>query len=237
MATQATADTEHWLCLRCRREFYDQSGYEPCPHCGNDDGNSIEAVDHLAPAVEKARSVTKPKAKHAVTSKALTSGKSQARKGLIAWDRLPAWLIGSLILALWWAIGGKYTIEGLPLLGNLVFEWFHVPVQLAPIRDGRWYAYLCWLPVIISFVERQYRPWTDRAILKRERLWLLLLWLVVIAIDAGSTYLAIRNPAPNAWTLTKQVATLAPLAVTWSLLTTFGPESGLSWLWRYLRGG
>jgi hypothetical protein len=233
----ATVDTTRWLCRPCGTEFIDEEGTQPCPRCGNANPQSIEALDGIdAQAVEQARKVMKP---GVVKSAPLTNGKSPGKKtaaGGTVWERLPGWLIGSLLLGLWWAIGGKYTIEGLPLLGNLFFGWFHVPVRIAPITDGRWYLWLCWLPLLISFVERQYRPWTSRAILARERFWLVLLWLAVVALDAGATYLAVRNPAPDAWTLTQQVAASWALAATWSLMTTFGPESGLSWLWRWLRG-
>lgn len=234
--TVATSVLRRYQCvalLRDRRPcgtvFDDDTGEAPCPRCGNTDDDLIVQIEDEpeAPARRPQRKTTHP-VKSASTQ--------NHRRGLIAWDRFPAWLIGTLILGLWWAIGGKYTVEGLPLLANLIGGWFHLPIQITPISDGRWYLYLCWLPLLISFVERQYRPWRNRAILTRERFWLVLLWLAVVALDAGATYLAVRNPAPGAWTVTRQVAASASLAATWSLLTTFGPESGLSWLWRYLRG-
>lgn len=212
-----TSAAPNWYCTRCEMAFLDKESDKPCPRCGQDD-KLIEREEPRKTAPLKG----KAKAAH--------------RPGLLPWERVPGWLIGSFLLGLWWAIGGKYTIEGLPLLGNLFFGWFHIPTRFPPITDGVWYLRLVWIPILISFVERQYRPWTHRDILSRERFWLLLLWVVTIAIDAGSTFLAIRNPVPDAWTITKQVAALAPLAIMWALLTTFGPESGLSWLWRWLRG-
>lgn len=221
MAVQSRSmagNTPNWYCARCELAYFDPTDTRPCPRCHADDMLEGVALPAPAPATKAA------------------PAKTTARGGLIVWENFPGWLLGTLILLLWWAMGGKYTIEGLPLVANLIFEWFHVPMRLAPITDGRWYLYLCLLPVLISFVEQRYRPWKRHDILSRKRFWLALLWIAVVAIDAGSTYLAIRSPAPNAWTITKQVAALAPLTVTWALLTTFGPESGLSWLWRWLRG-
>jgi hypothetical protein len=233
MAVSSITTTKRWQCVAARANgdicgtiFDDPTSSQPCPACGNNDDNTIEPYAPTgAAAVGTVKKVPPVGVKTA-----------KARPSLLNWDRVPGWLIGSALLGLWWAIGGKYTIEGLPLLGNLVFGWFHVPIRVAPITDGMWYLRLFWIPLLISFVERQYRPWRRRDILSRERLWLLLLWLVTIGIDAGSTFLAIRNPAPDAWTLTQQVAAAAPLALIWAFLTTFGPESGLSWLWKWLRG-
>lgn len=234
MTTASIPTIKTWQCRApganggiCGAIFDDPSESQPCPRCGN---NEEATLVPYRPG--GAAGVVTSKKIPPVGGKAKTAG----RPALLNWDRVPGWIIGSLLLGLWWAIGGKYTIEGLPLLGNLVFGWFHVPIRVAPITDGMWYLRLFWIPLLISFVERQYRPWRRRDILSRERLWLLLLWLVTIGIDAGSTFLAIRNPAPDAWTLTQQVAAAAPLALLWALLTTFGPESGLSWLWKWLRG-
>ena len=224
----AVALSHDWRCLQCQYQFYDPTDRKPCPQCGNAAGDLLEAVQSAT--VAQARGVM-----GAATKAAPTKAKAAHRRSLLPWDRVPAFLLGVFLLLIWWAFGAKYTIDGLPLLVNLFAGWFHLPVQLAPISDGTWYLRLAWLPILISFVERQYQPWRRRDILSRKAYWLLLTWLAVIAIDFGSTYLAIRSPAGDAWPLTITIATVAPLAIGWSLLTTFGPESGLSWLWRWLR--
>lgn len=159
-----------------------------------------------------------------------------AAKGRIRWDRLPLVLLGWLILGLWWAAGGKYTIDGLPLLINEAFAFFRVLITLGRINHWGWYVGLCWLPVLISFAEHRYKPWRHLA-LSFIIVWVLIVWLIVSGIDAGSTYLAVTNPLPDAYTISKQVAAIKPLAAIWSILTTFGPEAGMAALWKWLRSG
>lgn len=152
------------------------------------------------------------------------------------WDRVPLALLGWAILGVWWAAGGKYTIDGLPLVANWLLDFFHVPagvLRLTRVVDWHWYLWLCWLPVLISFVERRYVPW-------RRRLSLMLLavaavWLVVAALDGASTYLAVITPTADAGLLALQLAAFWPAAVTWTLATTFAPEVGIALLYRWLR--
>lgn len=211
---------QRWRCEACNTIF--SGGMTvACPRCGNDDDETI----------------TPMKASNPVKSAPIAKPKAAPRKRLFPdWDRVPAWFLGTALLLLWWAFGAKYTIDGLPLLCNLLAGWFHIPIALAPVTDGRWYVRLFWLPLLISLVERQYQPWRRRDILSKKAYWLPLIWLVVIGVDFGSTYLAIKSPADDAWPLTMTIATTWPLAAGWSLLTTFGPESGLSWFWRWVRG-
>ena len=203
-------------CSDCGHQYYDPHQDQPCPRCDSEQITAIGQPTKQASAPAKA--------------------KATARRSLLAWDRVPAFLLGMSLLLIWWSFGAKYTIDGLPLLVNLFAGWFHIPAHLAPVTDGIWYLRLAWLPILISFVERQYQPWRRRDILSRKAYWLPLIWLAVIGVDFGSTYLAILSPAADAWPLTITIATVVPLAVGWSLLTTFGPESGLSWLWNWLRG-
>lgn len=146
------------------------------------------------------------------------------------WDRLPLVSLGMLLLGVWWAAGGKWTIDGLPLLINVFFAFFHISIRLAPLTNPVWYALLCWLPFGISIAEHKYAPW-------RSLRWSLIMiyvigvWLIVCGMDFGSTFLAVTHPTPDAWLLSRQVAALMPLAALWSLLTTFAPEIGMSVLW------
>lgn len=204
-------------CLDCGASYYDPDEDRPCPRCRS---SSIEAL-----ASAPAPAAAKPAQKQA------TAG----RRPLLPWDRIPAFLLGASLVAIWWAFGAKYTIDGLPLLVNLLAGWFHLTFRLAPVGDGIWYLRLCWLPILVSLVERQYQPWRRRGILSRKAYWLPVIWLIVVGVDFGSTYLAVTAPATDAWPLTVTIATTVPLAIGWSLLTTFGPESGLTWFWQWLR--
>lgn len=152
------------------------------------------------------------------------------------WDRLPLVIFGFAILALWWAAGGKWTIEGMPLLLNEIFNFFHVSFRLAPIIWAGWYAWLIWLPLGISYVEHKYSPW------RAWRKWgilslmgVLVVWLVVTAADWSSTWLAITHPAKDDWLIARQVAAVPFAAGVWVTMTTFLPEVGFAvlywWLW------
>jgi hypothetical protein len=144
-------------------------------------------------------------------------------------ENIPVVLFGVVIFGLWWAIGGKYTIDGAPLLLNSVAGWFHYHPNLRPVTDWHTYLHLCWVPVCVSFVERTSRP--DKAI-RKPLAWygiliLIAVWLIVSALDFGSTYMAVTTVAPDAWLLTRQVANTPFLAIGWSGITTFLPEAAL----------
>ena len=161
---------------------------------------------------------------------------TQTKPARFHWDRLPLVVFGYAILALWWAAGGKWTIEGTPLLLNEVFNFFHISFRLKPIADPAWYLWLCWLPLGISYIEHIYAPW--RAWKKWGILVLIFVvgvWLIVTAADWGSTWQAITHPAPDAWLIARQIARVPLLAGVWVSLTTFVPEVGFAvltwWLW------
>ena len=152
------------------------------------------------------------------------------------WDRLPIVLLGTLILGFWWLIGGKYTIDGLPLLLNEILVFFRAPRLFYPVTDWRVYVALCWLPICVSFAERRYAPWR-RFALSPIMLWVLMVWLIVASLDAGSTWLAVTNPPRDAYAVSRQLAELRPLALIWTIGTTFLPESAIAALWWWLRKG
>lgn len=172
---------------------------------------------------------------HAVRSESLPSRATTPRKRF-HWERLPLAIFGYLIFGLWGMAGGKWTIDGTPLLINEVFNFFHITTRLAPITWPGWYAWLIWLPLGISFVEHKYSPW--RAWGRWGILSLIVViavWLVVSSVDWGTTWLAITHPADDAWLIAQQVAAIRPVAAIWVTLTTFIPEIGIAllywWLW------
>lgn len=150
-------------------------------------------------------------------------------------DRLPVLMLGMGVFGLWWIVGGKYTIDGLPLLLNELCAFLRAPRLFAPVENWRVYVALAWLPLCISVAERRYAPWR-RLALSGTMIWVLSVWLIVSGIDAASTYLAVTNPPRDAYAFSKQLAASRPLAVTWSILTTFLPEAGMSALWRWWKG-
>lgn len=171
-----------------------------------------------------------------VRSEHIKDGQRVERVSLIHWERLPIVLLGWLLLGLWWLVGGKYTIDGLPLLSNEVLAFFRAPQVFEPVTDWRIYVVLCWLPFLISVAERRYAPWR-RLALSAIMVWVLVVWLVVSGLDAGSTWLAVTHPPADAYTFSKQLAAIKPLAAVWSIMTTFLPETGIGALWWWLRRG
>lgn len=152
------------------------------------------------------------------------------------WDRAPLAAFGYFILLLWWIAGGKWTIDGSPLLINAVFDFLHIPAVLPPVRHYAVYAFLCWLPIGISVVEHRYAPWRglrEWSIL--ALVYVMLVWFVVTGVDWSSTFLALTNPEPGAWRIAHEVAARPILAALWTTLTTFAPEIGFAvltwWLW------
>lgn len=157
------------------------------------------------------------------------------RRSSVLWERLPTALLGWFFLSLWWIVGAKYTIDGLPMfLNTMVFQFLHIPIALPNVTDWHWYLYLAWLPVLISIVERRNRP---RLALARSAhiLYALGVWIIVCGIDLGSTWMAVTNPPDDAFRISQQVARIGPLALIWTAITTFLPEIGFGALWRYLR--
>ena len=158
------------------------------------------------------------------------------RKKQFQWDRLPIAFFGYLILGLWWLAGGKWTIDGSPLLVNAILDFFRIKVALPPVTNPTVYLLLCWLPAGISYVEHKYSPW--RAVRKWGILALVFvlgIWLIVTAADWSSTWLALTHPEPGAWRIAQQVAAIPALAAVCTTLTTFVPEIGAAvlawWLW------
>lgn len=178
--------------------------------------------------------------RHPVTSRPIGADRVGARTfavvGRVHWDRIPVVFLGTCILGLWWLAGGKYTIDGLPLLVNEIAAFFRIPVRLPPITDWHWYLRLCWLPFFISVLERRYAPWR-RLTASGIMIWILLVWLIVSGVDAGSTWLAVTHPPADAYTVSRQLAAIRPLAAAWSVATTFLPEIGIGALWWWLRKG
>lgn len=149
-------------------------------------------------------------------------------------DRVPVVVVGWGVLAIWWAAGGRYTIDGAPLLINEILHFFRISARLGTITDPIWYAYLCWLPIAFSIIERRNRPRWGLA-WNVSTVYTVLIWAIVAGADFGSTWLAITHPDPDAWPLAVQVAGIVPLALLWTAATTFAPEIGFAALWKYLR--
>lgn len=217
MARQRTNGAPGWRELRRHRIERERQGW------GREDGyDDDDEYEDRAPRGRQRRTNTRRRG-------------APTRRGLLRYDRVPVALVGFLLLSLWWAVGGRYTIDGTPLLINEVLNFFHMKARLGVIVDPLWYLKLCWVPILISWIERRNRPrlrmdWSVTIV------YAVGIWLIVSGADLGSTWLAVTHPDPNAWPLARQIAQIPLLAALWTVATTFAPEIGFAALWKYMRG-
>ena len=164
--------------------------------------------------------------------------KSQKAVKVFHWDRTVPVAFGLALLGLWWLAGARWTIDGSPLLLNVVLDFLRFPAnwRVGMVTTFAPYFWLFWLPIGISAIEHRNAPWR----LERKSgilvvIFLSLIWFVVTGADWSSTYLALTNPPVDAWLITKQIAALPILAAALTTLTTFAPEVGIAvllwWLW------
>jgi hypothetical protein len=121
-----------------------------------------------------------------------------------------------------WLAGAKYTLVGWVYGLNWFLLWMGLPA-LIPAIVGWWMLLAIPMGLVYSFVELR-RPWnyTNNDWAKVVLVWLI--WLIIVGTDAGSTYLGVRQPPPDAWLVTRQVAASTYLSGGWSTLLTFVPE-------------
>jgi hypothetical protein len=140
-----------------------------------------------------------------------------------------------------WLGGAQYTFDGWPIGLNCVLAWLHLPgsirIPILPLSDRLWYVRLIGMIVlglIYSRIETR-RP-VERLRRKRVATFLLLWFIFGVAIftDAGSTFVGVRSPAPDAWDITKWIAREIYAAAAWAIFLTFVPDWMLIVGWRLL---
>jgi len=147
-----------------------------------------------------------------------------------------------------WLEGAKYSAVGALEFANFVFRQLYLPWRLPTMAiQIDWYI---WLPLLLSLgalfskVEVKDRPFvapawehiTDSAQWVFHRGWeAWLIWLTVLAADAITTAIGIRNPAPDAMTVAKQIAASPLLATVTALVYTLMPEQLIVFGWRQFR--
>lgn len=146
---------------------------------------------------------------------------------------------GVLALAfgvIFWAVGGKYTLEGWVIGLNLLLGFLDVPVRIAR-PDGWWVLLFVPLAAAYSWVEVRARPPRLKR-LKQLRRWLApaLLWAIVIGTDVGSTFAGVQNPGPRPWPISVWLAATDVAGGVWAVALTFFPESLILYGWRELFG-
>lgn len=146
-------------------------------------------------------------------------------------------LFSIVVGAVFWLIGARYTVLGLPDVIAFIFGRFGI--LLRPELPIGWP--LLWLTIVIGatisaaeFGCYPRRQFFDRAL--GLGVALLLIWLVANAADLASTYvgvttIALTNSASDTW-----VATHTWAAALWTLFLSYTPEliifGGVRWLFK-----
>lgn len=148
-----------------------------------------------------------------------------------------AGLVAFVVGAVFWLIGARYTTLGGARLIGLLFGLFGVDV-VVPLPIG-WalIGLTIGVGLVISLTEFGARP--RRAFFSASLVFglvLFLIWLLVITGDISSTYVGVTAVAPDAWAITRWLASDIWAAGTWSAFLTFVPElliiAGARWFWR-----
>jgi len=123
--------------------------------------------------------------------------------------------------ALLWLAGARYTLTGWVYGLNWFAAWLGLPAQIPP-PVGMAVLFAVPIGLVYSLVEL-YRPWKARGDWTAAAL-IWVIWVIIVFTDGGSTFLGVKQVAPDAWLITRQVAASDYLAGGWSLVLTFIPE-------------
>lgn len=143
-------------------------------------------------------------------------------------------MAGVLIGLALWPIGARYTIDGILWIANFILTFVRVPYQipLPPV----WQMYLLLAPICLICSGVEWRA----PLFKRAGRWefasadTIIIWLVIVVLDVGTTYAGIRNPGRDAWPIMQELAASLVLSGILSAILTFGPEWLMREGWRKL---
>lgn len=156
-----------------------------------------------------------------VTSTPLATPKTKVRPNLVM---LPVSLVGVVIGAILWVIGGRFTIDGMITGVNMMLAFLGSPTRY----QAGWWAYSqiwFWIPPVFFSVIEQFAPPLVRLNGKWvfKGFWVLLVWAVVSGIDLGSTGLGLFSSPTYVPIITDLAKTMVGLAAMCMVLT-FVPE-------------
>lgn len=167
----------------------------------------------------------------AVTSRAVPpADEQQARSRGIA---LPL-RAGLLMLALLavaiavpgWVRGARYTVEGWAIVVQVVLDILTLPVRVRVPAGSTLAILVLAAGAAYSVAEVFARPRQSWLRLGVGTLALLvLLWLVLIGTDIGTTVIGVLNTPPTAWTAEQWIAARPPAAALYGFFLTFYPET------------
>lgn len=143
------------------------------------------------------------------------------------WVPLAAVLIGLVL----WPLGARFTIDGVLWIGNWILTFLRMPIRI-PAPTYVAYLALAPVPLVASFVE--WRPlrwrWEDEI----RNPYGMTVWIIIVILDAGSTFIGIQNPDPGASRLFIELSQSLALSGILAAVLTFGPEWLLREGWRRL---
>jgi hypothetical protein len=145
------------------------------------------------------------------------------------------WAIGITLIvfgSLGWLSGARYTLFGWVTGLNMFLTWLGLPLTI-PTPAGWWVLLALPLGVVYSQVERQI--WTARSRHGRALVLFMIGWIIIVVTDVGSTYLGVRTPAEDAFTVTRTVANSAGLSFLWAVVLTFVSDWLILGSWKMLR--
>lgn len=169
----------------------------------------------------------------AVRTQDMTNGQPQGRPTEREEKQAPPprrsdalWPAGLLMLAFGaplWLWGAKYSLDGWIIGLNMLLEnILHVAARI-PQPSGWWMLIIIPLGILYSFVEVKVRPRWGAS--WQVLIAMIVLFLLAHGTDLGSTFAGVTAaPAPNAWPLTRWVATNFYAASVWAVILTYLPE-------------
>lgn len=133
-----------------------------------------------------------------------------------------------------WAVGGKYTLDGWVTGLNILLGFLQVPARI-PRPVGWWVLLFIPLALAYSWVEVRARPpLVPRGAFDRWAV-AFLLWGIVILSDIGSTFAGIQSPGPRPWPVSVWLAENDLAGGVWAVILTFVPEALILYALRQLR--
>lgn len=122
-----------------------------------------------------------------------------------------------------WAVGGKYTLDGWVIGLNVLLGHLQLPARI-PRPAGWWILLFIPLALAYTWVELRARPQRPKPGELDRWMIAALLWLIVILTDIGSTFAGVQNPGPRPWPISVWLAETDLAGGVWSVLLTFFPE-------------
>lgn len=135
-------------------------------------------------------------------------------KRIVTWSpsKLAGASVGFIFAFVVWAVGGRYTIDGLAKIANWFMAFFGIPLHINLPLSWQWYLALMILPLLASTVEWRNLPRQqigNRVIYASYGM--ICVWCITAAGDLASTFLGLN------------LASL-PLRGAISFFLTFWPE-------------